>query len=75
MAQQRNQRSSRRTRATGVYKNLVTKRRTKKDATSREKAEYLATLPKHPVKRTLARIHPDRVRGFWFSRKGGMMVA
>lgn len=75
MAQQRNQRSSRRTRAAGVYKNLVTKRRTKKDAASREKAEYLATLPKHPVKRTLARIHPDRVRGFWFSRKGGMMVA
>lgn len=75
MAQQRNQRSSRRTRAVGAYKNLVKTHRTKKDAASREKAEYLATLPKHPVKRTLARMHPDRVRGFWFSRKGGMMVA
>lgn len=57
-----------------VYANLTHKRKTKKDAAHRKKAEYLATLPKHPVSRTLARMHPKRVYGYWFSRKGGMMI-
>lgn len=57
-----------------VYANLTHKRKTKKDAAHRKKAEYLATLPKHPVKRTLARMHPKRVYGYWFSRKGGIML-
>ena len=57
-----------------VYSNLAHKRRTKKDATARKKAEYLATLPKHPVKRFLARLHPKRVAGYWFSKKGLLMV-
>ncbi|MFZ1361018.1 MAG: transglycosylase domain-containing protein [Candidatus Saccharimonadales bacterium] len=58
-----------------VYSNLVHKRRTKKDARARKKAEYLATLPKHPVKRSLARMHPKRVAGYWFSKKGALMLA
>ena len=58
-----------------VYSNLAHKRRTKKDAKARKKAEYLATLPKHPVKRTLARLHPKRVWGYWFSKKGALMFA
>ena len=53
-----------------VYSNLAHKRRTKKDSKSRKKAEYLATLPKHPVKRTIHRMHPKRVASFWFSREG-----
>lgn len=57
-----------------VYANLVKSRRAKKDAAYKEKAEYLATLPKHPVKRFLVRLHPKRVWGFWASRKGGMML-
>lgn len=57
-----------------VYSNLAHKRKTKKDAAHRRKAEYLATLPKHPVARTLARMHPKRVAGYWFSKKGGMML-
>ena len=57
-----------------VYSNLAHKRRTKKDAVARKKAEYLATLPKHPVKRFLARMHPKRVAGYWFSKKGGFMI-
>ena len=57
-----------------VYANLTQKRKTKKDAAHRKKAEYLATLPKHPVTRTLARLHPKRVYGYWFSKKGGMML-
>ena len=57
-----------------VYANLSHARRTKKDRVARRKAEYLATLPKHPVKRALYRMHPKRVFKYWFSRKGGMMA-
>lgn len=57
-----------------VYANLTHKRRTKKDATARKRAEYLASLPKHPVKRTLYRLHPKRVFGYWFSKKGLFMA-
>ena len=57
-----------------MYSNLAKARRTKKDAAHRKKAEYLATLPKHPVKRFFARMHPKRVYGYWFSKKGGMML-
>ncbi len=57
-----------------VYSNLVRARRVKRDAAKRLKAEYLATLPKHPVKRVFARLHPKRVAGFWFSKKGGKFI-
>jgi penicillin-binding protein 1A len=57
-----------------LYANLSNRRKTKKDVSARKKAEYLATLPKHPVKRTLYRMHPRRVAGYWFSRKGGFMA-
>ena len=73
MAQKRNLRNHH-ARAVGAYKNLVKSRRKKKDTASREKAEYLATLPKHPVARTLARMHPKRVHGYWFSPKGRSMA-
>ena len=57
-----------------VYSNLTRGRKTKKDAAARKKAEYLASLPKHPVKRLLYRLHPKRVAGYWFSKKGGFMA-
>ena len=38
------------------------------------KAEYLATLPKHPVKRFAYRLHPKRFFTYWFSREGGIMA-
>lgn len=56
-----------------VYSNLTHKRKTKKDAASRKKAEYLASLPKHPLKRILYRLHPKRVAAYWFSKKGLFM--
>jgi len=61
-------------RSMSVYSNLVHKRRTKKDAEARKKAEYLASLPKHPLKRLLYRMHPKRFWGYWFSKKGGIMA-
>ena len=53
-----------------VYSNLSKKRKEKKDSETRRRAEYLATLPKHPVKRFVYRLHPKRVWAFWFSKRG-----
>jgi len=50
------------------------KRKTKKDAEARRRAEYLATLPKHPVKRFFYRAHPKRFWAYWFSKRGAMMA-
>lgn len=61
-------------RALSVYSNLTSSRRNKKDLRSRRKAEYLATLPKHPVKRFFYRLHPKRFFAYWFSREGAIMA-
>lgn len=50
------------------------KRKAKKDAEARRRAEYLATLPKHPVKRFFYRLHPKRFWAYWFSKRGMMMA-
>jgi membrane peptidoglycan carboxypeptidase len=39
-----------------------------------EKATYLSTLPKAPLKRVLYRMNPKRVINYWFSREGGIMA-
>lgn len=57
-----------------VYANLANKHKAKKDANARKKAEYLASLPKHPVKRLLYRLHPKRVFAYWFSKRGALMA-
>ena len=57
-----------------VYANLSHKRKTKKDSNAKRRAEYLATLPKHPVKRLFYRLHPKRFWGYWFSKRGGIMA-
>lgn len=57
-----------------VYANLANKHKLKKDRQSREKAEYLASLPKHPVKRFFYRLHPKRVFAYWFSKRGAIMA-
>ena len=46
------------------------KRKAKKEAAARRRAEDLATLPKEPVKRFFARLHPKRVFKWWFSWRG-----
>lgn len=57
-----------------VYSNLAHNRRMQKDAASRKKAEYLATLPKQPLKRLLYRLHPRRMAHYWFSRQGAILA-
>lgn len=66
--------ATKRKRTISVYSNLATNRRSKKDAAARKKAEYLATLPKHPVARFFYRLHPKRVIKFWFSKAGLKMA-
>ncbi len=58
-----------------LYSNLVSRRKSKADEKARRKAEYLATLPKQPLKRLLYRLHPKRVAKFWFSRQGAIAFA
>lgn len=62
------------TRKLSVYSNLSHARKTKKDAAVRTRAQYLATLPKHPVKRFFHRLHPKRFWGFWMSKRGGILA-
>ncbi len=65
---------SKNTKRMSVYSNLAHKRKVKKDKDARKKAEYLATLPKNPVKRFFYRLHPKRFFGYWFSKKGLLMM-
>ncbi|TWP08218.1 hypothetical protein EUA76_02190, partial [TM7 phylum sp. oral taxon 350] len=57
-----------------LYANLSNRFKDKKDRISREHAEYLASLPKDPLKRILYRMHPKRVFRYLFSKKGLIMM-
>lgn len=49
------------------------KKRVRKDHRVKKKAEYLATLPKSPVKRFAHRLNPKRILKYIFSKKGLFM--
>lgn len=53
-----------------LYSNLAYKRRVKADLKARRQAEDLASMPKNPFLRFFARLRPDRVFRFWFSKEG-----
>lgn len=53
-----------------LYSSLSYKHRARKEAEARRKAEELAKLPKEPIKRFFARLHPKRVFKWWFSWRG-----
>lgn len=53
-----------------LYSSLIYRSRVKKEAKARKAAEELAKLPKEPVKRFFAKLHPKRVFRFIFSKKG-----
>ena len=57
-----------------VYSNLAYKRRVKADQRARKHAEDLAKLPKNPILRLFAKLRPDRVFKFWFSRAGLLFI-
>ncbi len=53
-----------------LYSSLSYRHKVRKEANSRRRAEELAKLPKEPVKRFFARLHPKRVFKWWFSWRG-----
>ena len=53
-----------------TYSSLVYKSRVRRDKKARKRAEDLASLPKDPVKRFFAHLHPKRVAKYWFSMRG-----
>lgn len=57
-----------------LYSSLSYKRLAKKEAEDRRRAEELAQLPKEPVKRFFARLHPKRVARWFFSKRGQKTV-
>ncbi len=62
------------TKRVSLYSNLSNRRKANRDYKARRKAEYLASLPKHPVKRVLYRMHPRRFFAYWFSKEGLFMA-
>ncbi len=63
-----------RSRKLNLYSNLSHSRRTKKDLGARKRAQYLASLPKHPLKRLIYRLNPKNVARYWFSKQGAIMA-
>jgi len=57
-----------------VYSNLSHSHKTKKDAAIRKHAQYLASLPKNPIKRFIYRLNPKHVFSYWFSKRGLIMA-
>jgi membrane peptidoglycan carboxypeptidase len=55
-------------------RNLRQKMKMHRDIRARKRAEYLASLPKNPLKRILYRLHPKRVFGFFTSRHGVLLM-
>ncbi len=67
----------RRNRSKGFFENIKIflkdrkeKKKARREAEERQYAEELAKLPKEPIKRFFARLHPKRVFKWWFSRRG-----
>ena len=56
------------------WKNHKAKVKARREIEERKHAEDLATLPKEPVKRFFARLHPKRVFHWWFSRRGQRQI-
>lgn len=57
-----------------VNRSVSDRMKARKDDRARKRAEYLATLPKNPVKRFFYRLNPKRLYKYWFSREGAMML-
>lgn len=74
VASVKSSKSTTKSKALSVYSNLTGRRKAKKEAETRRRAEYLATLPKHPIKRLMYRLHPQRFWSYWFSKRGLIML-
>lgn len=70
MSEKQPRKRSRRKQIAKSYANFRDMRRAKREAAARRQARELAKLPKNPVKRFFARLHPKRVFKWWFSWRG-----
>lgn len=55
-----------------VNRNVTDKVRAHRDARARKRAEYLSTLPKHPIKRFFYYWRPKHFAEYWFNRDGAI---
>lgn len=55
-----------------VYSNLSHTRKAKKDALAKKNAQYLASLPKHPVKRFIHKMGPRHFAHTWLNKQGAL---
>jgi len=62
--------TSKKKKKTNFFDDFKAKRKARKEAEARRRAEDLATLPKEPVKRFFARLHPKRFFKWLFSWRG-----
>ena len=74
MAKKKTARKSKSGGVLGLYSNLAYNRKVKSDRKSRKKAEELAKLPKGTISRFFARLRPDRVFHYWFSKQGLLRI-
>lgn len=63
-----------RSRKISLYSNLSHSVKIKRDAVSRRHAQYLASLPKHPLKRFFYRLSPKHIEEYWFTKHGAVQA-
>ncbi len=57
-----------------VNQSLSKKLKSARDAKALKKAQRLSGMPKSRFKRLAYRMHPKRLKEYWFSREGGLMA-
>ena len=57
-----------------LYSNLSNSRKNRSDADIRKHAQYLASLPKNPVKRFFYRLSPKHLKEYWFTKHGALQA-
>lgn len=57
-----------------IHRNVGESMKLHRDRRARKRAEYLATLPKSPIKRFFYRLKPDVMAKFIFSREGAIKI-
>ena len=55
-----------------MYSNLSHTRKAKKDALAKKNAQYLASLPKNPIKRFFYKLGPKHFAHTWLNKQGGL---
>ena len=57
-----------------LYSNLSNTRKNRSQTDVRKHAQYLASLPKNPVKRFFYRLSPKHLKEYWFTKHGAIQA-